>query len=138
MQTLMPTTSVICRSLSLSPKPMVSASEQPRKPQMALMPVPLSNLRLMSSPFTMPPPSSPRRDSQKTNWLSYCRLTSVRHSSFGAINTTLYTGSPWYFSMGQMVMPNSIILRQRSASLLALPGVLGKRLANRSIILMPP
>lgn len=30
MQTLMPTTSVICRSLSLSPKPMVSASEQPR------------------------------------------------------------------------------------------------------------
>ena len=40
MQTLMPTTSVICRSLSLSPKPMVSASEQPRKLQMALMPVP--------------------------------------------------------------------------------------------------
>ena len=30
MHTLMPTTSVICRSLSLSPKPMVSASVQPR------------------------------------------------------------------------------------------------------------
>ena len=54
------------------------------------------------------------------------------------MKTILYTGSPWYFSMGQMVMPNSIILRQRSASLLTLPGVLGKRLANRSIILMPP
>ena len=67
----MPTTSVICRSLSLSPKPMVSSSEQPRKSQMALMPVPLLNFRLMSSPFTMPPFSSPKRDSQNTNWSSY-------------------------------------------------------------------
>ena len=65
MQTLMPTTSVICRSLSLSPKPMVSASEHPSSSQMALMPVPLLNLRLMSSPLTMAYGVSPSRDSQK-------------------------------------------------------------------------
>ena len=67
MQTLMPTTSVICRSLSLSPKPMVSASEHPSSSQMALMPVPLLNLRLMSSPLTMADGLSPSRDSQKMN-----------------------------------------------------------------------
>ena len=67
MQTLMPTTSVICRSLSLSPKPMVSASEHPSSSQMALMPVPLLNLRLMSSPLTMADGVSPSRDSQKMN-----------------------------------------------------------------------
>ena len=68
MHTLMPATSVICRSLSLSPKPMVSASVQPRWSQMALMPVPLSNLRLMSSPFTKPSVRLSSLLSQNTNW----------------------------------------------------------------------
>ena len=50
MHTLIPAAWVICRSLSLSPKPMVSSCGWPRCWQMARMPVPLSNLRLMSSP----------------------------------------------------------------------------------------
>ena len=40
--------------------------------------------------------------------------------------------------MGRMVMPYSIVLRQRSASLFSCPGLRGNKWANRSIILMPP